>query len=153
MRKLFLILFFILINNCSGYKPIFSDNNLNYNLGTITSKNQNILSRKFITKLKRYYKKDSDNKIIETINLVLETESQEKVISKDVKGDPILYEIKLLVNVEYIKNAKSKTKKYSEVFTYQNQSNKFELNQYKTNILNNLIERIFGQIILDLALI
>ena len=153
MRKLFLILFFILINNCSGYKPIFSENSLNYNLGTITSKNQNILSRKFITKLKRYYKKDSDNKIIETINLVLETESQEKVISKDVKGDPILYEIKLLVNVEYIKNAKSKTKKYSEVFTYQNQSNKFELNQYKTNILNNLIERIFGQIILDLALI
>lgn len=70
-----------------------------------------------------------------------------------MKGDPILYEIKLLVNVEYIKNAKSKTKKYSEVFTYQNQSNKFELNQYKTNILNNLIERIFGQIILDLALI
>ena len=49
-----------------------------------------------------------------------------------------------------LSNNETKTYKFNEKFSYGNQSNKFEFEQYKKNIEKNLIEKIFDKLILKL---
>ena len=72
---------------------------------------------------------------------------------KDSKGDPASYEIKIELNVNVIKKDGTNKLTFRENFTFNNQSNKFELNQYKKNIEKNLINKIFESLMLELRAI
>jgi hypothetical protein len=72
---------------------------------------------------------------------------------KDAKGDPASYEIKIKLNVDVITKDGNNKLNFEENFTFNNQSNKFELNQYKKNTETNLINKIFENLILELRAI
>ena len=72
---------------------------------------------------------------------------------KDAKGDPASYEIKIELNVEVLTKDGTNKLKFREKFTFNNQSNKFELNQYKKNTETNLINKIFENLMLELRAI
>ena len=64
------------------------------------------------------------------------------IVSKDSKGDPKIYQMKIKVEVKIIENNKNvKQINFEEYFNYNNNSNKFELKQYEKNIEDNLIEK------------
>ena len=64
------------------------------------------------------------------------------IVSKDSKGDPKIYQMKIKVEVKIIENYKNiKQINFEEYFNYNNNSNKFELKQYEKNIEENLIEK------------
>jgi len=150
MKKICIILILLLLNNCNGYKPIFSGDIVNFYIGEIFNENNDRLTKKIIKKLNPYTTKNDKKKMNMSINSLLE----EKIISKDSKGNPLVYETKITVNVKLIENENDKQNfGYIETFTYNNQSNKFELNQYKKNIEINLIDKIFEKLILQLRLI
>ena len=50
----------------------------------------------------------------------------------------------------YSDGIKVKNLNFKEKFSFKNQQNKFELNQYKNSIENELINKIFEKIILNL---
>ena len=65
-----------------------------------------------------------------------------KIVSKDSKGDPKIYQMKIKIEAKIIENYKNiKQINFEEYFNYNNNSNKFELKQYKKNIEDNLIEK------------
>ena len=72
---------------------------------------------------------------------------------KDTKGDPASYEIKIELKVDVVTMNGSNKLYFKENFTFNNQSNKFELNQYKKNMETNLINKIFENLILELRAI
>ena len=72
---------------------------------------------------------------------------------RDAKGDPASYEIKIELNVDVITKDGTSKLNFRENFTFNNQSNKFELNQYKKNTETNLINKIFENLILELRAI
>ena len=47
-------------------------------------------------------------------------------------------------------NILQKNYKFTEKFTFKNQENKFELEEYKTSLENELIDKIFEKLILNL---
>ena len=57
-----------------------------------------------------------------------------------------------MVNIIIYQANKQKKLSYTESFSYGNQSNKFELNQYKKDVVTNLTNNIFEKLILDLKL-
>ena len=60
-------------------------------------------------------------------------------------------EIKITLNVKSIfSNDETKKFKFVEKFTVNNQSNKFELNQYKKNIQSTMVDKIYEDFILKL---
>lgn len=150
MKNILIILILIFLNNCTGYKPIFSSGIVNFYIGEIVNENNDKLTKKIIKKLNPYTSESNKKEINMSINSLLD----EKIISKDSKGDPLVYEIKIIMKIKLIENEINiKEFKYLETFTYNNQSNKFELNQYKKNIENNLVDKIFEKLILQLRLI
>ena len=149
MKKIILISLIIFLSNCAGYKPIFTSDQTNFYIEKIEISDDNKLVRKLIKSLKPY----SVDNGKQSITLKLDLNKQENVIMKDAKGDPASYEIKIELNVDVITMNGTNKLNFKENFTFNNQSNKFELNQYKKNMETNLINKIFENLILELRAI
>ena len=147
MRKLLTLLLIVLLSNCSGYTPIFSSKDTNFYIAEIVISNDNKLTRNLIKKLKPYTIKNDQKKII----LELDMKVKEAVTLKDEKGNIASEEMEVILEVKSIlENAADKKFLFTEKFTFNDQSNKFELNQYKKNIQNNLVDKIYQDLILIL---
>ena len=82
----------------------------------------------------------------------LSTTKEINIISKDSKGDPAIFE--LIINVNYNVERKEKIlfqKNISKKTTYNNISDKFELDSYEKNIINNLSIDISDRIIFSIS--
>ena len=146
MKKNFLILVFFFISQCVGYEPIYSSKEQNFYIDTISTEIDDKISRNIEKKLKPYTKKNEKEKI----ELKIKSIKEENILSKDNKGDPVILEIEISTNVIISNNKMTKTLKFVERFSYTNQSNKFEFEQYKKNIEKNLIDKIFDKLIFKL---
>ena len=149
MKKILLIILILVLNNCSGYQPIFSNKQFDYYISEITNINNDNISNQLIRSLDPYKIDNGKQKIA----LELKSEINENVVSRDTKGDPLVYEIKIEVEMNVINNEKDKKLRFIENFSFNNQSNKFELSQYKNNLIENLTQRIFEKILLSLQTI
>ena len=147
MKKILIFFILIIISNCSGYSPIFSSKLTNFYIEEIIVSKDDKLIRKIIKNLKPYTINNNTRKI----KLELDLELNESVILRDEKGDVASEEIKLTLNVKSIfSNKETKSFKFVEKFTVNNQSNKFELNQYKKSIQSNMVDKIYEDLILKL---
>ena len=147
MKKILIFFILIIISNCSGYTPIFSSKLTNFYIEEIIVSEDNKLIRKIIKNLKPYTVNNNTRKM----KLELDLELNESVILRDEKGDVASQEIKLTLNVKSIfSNKETKSFKFVEKFTVNNQSNKFELNQYKKSIQSNMVDKIYEDLILKL---
>tara|TARA_B100001093_G_C26218611_1_gene755118 strand:- start:56 stop:508 length:453 start_codon:yes stop_codon:yes gene_type:complete len=147
MKKILILLILIIISNCSGYSPIFSSKLTNFYIEEIIITEDNKLVKKIIKNLKPYTINNNTKKI----KLELDLKLDETVILRDEKGDVATQEIKITLNVKsYFSNDEIKKFKFMEKFTVNNQSNKFELNQYKKNIQSTMVDKIYEDLIIKL---
>ena len=149
MKKIIFISLIIFLSNCAGYKPIFTSDQTNFYIEKIEISDDSKHVRKLIKSLKPY----SVDNGKQSIALKLDLDKQENVIMKDAKGDPASYEIKIELKVDIITMNGTNKLNFKENFTFNNQSNKFELNQYKKNMETNLMNKIFENLILELRAI
>ena len=85
------------------------------------------------------------------IKLILDLELNETVILRDEKGDMASEEIKMILDIKSIlPNNEKRNFQFIEKFIINNQSNKFELNQYKKSIRSTMIDEIYEDLILQL---
>ena len=147
MKKIVVIFFMFSLLGCSGYKPIFSSNNFDFYIKEIENVNNDKITRKLIKKIKSYSNENQKRPLALRIN----SEKEEIIISKDTKGNPLIFEIilKSTIEVSY-QNEEISNFTLIENFTYNNQSNKFEMSQYKKNVENNLLNKIAENLILNL---
>ena len=147
MKKLLIFAIIILLNNCSGYNPIFSSKEINFYIEEIKISNDNKLIRNLVKNLKPYTINNNKKKIFLELNL----EIKEKVTLRDEKGDMSQEEMKIILEIKSLLPDKStKNFQFVETFVFNNQSNKFELNQYKKSIQTTLIDKIYQDLILKL---
>ena len=147
MKKILIFFILIIISNCSGYSPIFSSKITNFYIEEIIVTEDNKLIRRIIKNLKPYTINNNTRKI----RLKLDLELNESVILRNEKGDVASQEIKLTLNAKStFANEETKSFKFVEKFTVNNQSNKFELNQYKKSIQSTMVDKIYEDLILKL---
>ncbi len=145
MKNTLLLLMILLLFSC-GYKPVFSGQDINFYIDKILNIEDDNTSRKIIKKLSPYSIKNDK----QSVNLEIKSNKDERVISKDSKGDPLVFEIKIEVDIKIKSSDNENAFNYVETFSFNNQTNKFELKQYKNNIEDNLIDKIFERIIIDI---
>ena len=147
MRKILFFILIVFLNNCAGYKPILYDKSINFYIDEISNLSGDSTTEKIIRKLSPYR---TDNKSDNKINLDISSIIDEKTTSKDSKGNALTFEKNIKVNIVSTKNDEITKFTYNESFSFNNQSNKFELNQYKENIEEIMINKILEQLIIDL---
>ena len=153
MKKIFLFLCFFSLFNCVGYEPLFSTKKLSYYIVSIENVNNDSITKKI--------SKNLDNNKIKKINkkgymLEISSIKNNVVTSRNSKGQVSTYEMTLGVNVKVFDNNTNlliDKLRFNKKFSYNNQVNKFNLNQYKKNIMKGMINKISEDITIKLQLL
>ena len=85
-------------------------------------------------------------------DLILSSIKEKKILSKDSKGDPSIFE--LIINVNYVVKKDGEIlieNKINRKTTYNNITDKFELENYEKNIVDNLSKNISDKIIFSIS--
>ena len=142
----YILIFFLFTLSSCDYKPILSYKNYKFsiNVDKITGDEKvNSIITNNLNNLKgnekEYY-------------VTLSSKKEKNIISKDSKGDPVIFE--LIINVDY--NVKKNGEKIIEnninrKTTYNNISDKFELENYENTVINNLSTNISDRIIFSIS--
>jgi len=139
-----IIILSVILTSC-GFKPIYNTKNNNFEIVEIINKNENKNSfaiEKLITSL-------SNQNAVKKIKLELNYKQTFSTILKDSKGDPSKKKLSISVGL-VVKNEQDNVlinKSFSEEFSYDVQSNKFNMSQYEDSITSNLNNKISNDII------
>ncbi len=152
MNKFFKILkFFILIfvvSACS-YEPIFLKKNYDFKIEEIILSGDKNVNSIIDSKLKFFGNNSENYNKIYLINIY--TDKRKRIISKDSKGNPLKFEISITTSYEVMDLEKTLVnRKINKKNNYNNESDKFKLEQSEKIIVENLSERIVEEIISSL---
>ena len=141
-----IILFLLFgITSCS-YKPIFLEKKYDFQIREISLVGDKDINRTIQNKLKFIKNNDSKNKKSYTINI--NSTKNREIVSKDSKGDPVKFELIILVEYKIInENNILLDNKIERKNIYNNDSDQFKLEQTEDIILQNLSESIGDNII------
>ena len=139
---IYYLLIFVFLSSC-GYQRIYQSTQLNYNISKIEFKSTQKIN-KSIERIVKNLNNDIDGK---QIKMVVNSQKNKTIITKDKKGDPNLFS--LSINVEmylYEEEILLSKKTFIKENKYSNDDNKFNLNIYEQNLEKNLNEKITEEI-------
>ena len=140
-----LILSLLLLTNC-GYQAVLNNQNYQFSINVNKINGDQEINSLIINRLKQL----EENKKI--YNLSLTSNKEKLIISKDSKGDPSIFEIKINVNYVVKKDGEILiSNKINKKTTYNNITDKFELENYEKTIINNLVSEISDNIMLSIS--
>ena len=151
MKSLISLIILSLILVSCGFKPIYNSKNSNFQIIEIKNKNES----KNSFAIENMVMSLSNKNALRKIKLEMDYKQSIKTILKDSKGDPSKKKLSIIVNLE-VKNERDNVltnKNYNEEFSYDVQSDKFNMSQYEDNIINNLNNKISNDIIFLLGTI
>tara|TARA_Y100000590_G_C15176627_1_gene809524 strand:+ start:36 stop:500 length:465 start_codon:yes stop_codon:yes gene_type:complete len=141
----YFIFFFFLIS--CGYNPILTQTELPFKIDKIELEGNNkinsIISKK-LTSLE-----NNNNELKKSFNIFLNTNLSKVTISKDSKGDPLIFEIKIESDLKIINEKENINleKNITKKISYNNLTDKFELKRYEETLIQNLSINIGDRII------
>ena len=142
----YILIFFLLTLLSCDYKPILSNKNYKFTINTKSLTGDPKINSKIIDNLSNL-KGDGKEFFVS-----LYTEKEKNIISKDSKGDPTIFELIINVNYSVERNGELLIEKdLNRKTTYNNISDKFELDSYEKNIINNLTKNISDRIIFSIS--
>ena len=151
MKKIILYFCFLAIYGCAGYEPLFSTKELSYYVIDIENVSKNNLTEKISKRLKNYTSKGNGNK--KGYKLEISSNMNNMISSKDGKGNVSSYKMIISVNVKVFNQDSDlliSTLNFNKDFVYNNQENKSNLDKYKKDIQENIINKISQDIIIKL---
>ena len=140
-----LILSFFFLTNF-GYEAVLNNQNYQFSINVNKINGDQKIKSLIINSFKQL--KENEKKY----NLSLTSNKEKLIISKDSKGDPSIFEIK--INVNYIVKKDGEiliSNKINKKTTYNNITDKFELENYEKTIINNLVSEISDIIMLSIS--
>ncbi|MFL2878595.1 MAG: hypothetical protein ACJZ4R_03115 [Candidatus Pelagibacter sp.] len=146
IKKIVLLGFlYLFLSNC-GYTPIYSKKNQNFKISSIETSGEVKANRLLSNKFKMY----KDNPVAEkSLYLSMNSVITKTTIAKDKKGNPTQFSIDLTISLKIIDDLNNITEtKFSEKSTFDNSDNKFDLKKYEDNLIENMTEKIFSEMIL-----
>lgn len=148
MKKIYksIILLSLFLLTACGYTPLYIAKKENFYISEIQSNNKNNYYYYFKNNLKSYMQGDQVNK--KNLKIKIDLSKNKKTISKDSKGNPLIYSLEISSNVKVLEDENLVlTKKIQKKFKYNNKSDIFELYRYEEKVEKNLIKLISDDII------
>ena len=146
MKKILITFLLIFLSSCD-YKPIYSTEDTKFKINEIKTDGNEKINKLFVKKISKL--KDSSSNLI--YDLKISSSQNIKSVSKDEKGKTKVFEMLISFNIKIKRNDKIiKDKNISKNSTYNNNSNKFQLNQYEKDIQNKMLDKIVDELLLTI---
>ena len=148
LKNIFIVLI-ISLTSCS-YEPVFLKKNYGFELNKIILSGDKDVNRIIDQRLNLINKSKTEKK--NTFDLNINSSKLKKIISKDSQGDPSKFELVISTEFEIFKNDEILLKRNIEkAYIYNNEADKFKLEQNEKIIIDNLSEKI-SEVIISLIL-
>ena len=151
---IFLSIFFILSNGCAGYKPIYSNSNLEFKIVDYTIKGDKRLGNKIYSKLYNLSRTkknlDSDKSII----LLIDTSLNKNETSKDSSGKVLEYKLTLNAKIEildFLSNDQILNQTFVSSLSYKVQSQYSETIKLENSSIEDLIDKTYKDLLVKLT--
>jgi len=151
---IFLSIFFILSNGCAGYKPIYSNSNLEFKIVDYTIKGDKRLGNKIYSKLYNLSRTkknlDSDKSII----LLIDTSLNKNETSKDSSGKILEYKLTLIAKIEildFLSNDRILNQAFVSSLSYKVQSQYSETIKLENSSIEDLIDKTYKDLLVKLV--
>ena len=151
---IFLSIFFILSNGCAGYKPIYSNSNLEFKIVDYTIKGDKRLGNKIYSKLYNLSRTkknlDSDKSII----LLIDTSLNKNETSKDSSGKVLEYKLTLIAKIEildFLSNDRILNQTFVSSLSYKVQSQYSETIKLENSSIEDLIDKTYKDLLVKLV--
>ena len=149
MNNIFIkiLTFFLVIGiSACSYKPIFSEQNYGFEIEKIILSGEKNINNIINSKLKSI---KSDREVEkERYTLQIQSKKIREIVSKDSKGDPLKFKMIIFIEYKVSKNGNILlNNKIEKNNVYNNDSDKFELEQTEDIILEKLTGNISDSII------
>ena len=151
---IFSFILLIFISGCTGYKPIFSSTNLQFDIADYSIEGNKILGNKIYSKLYSLSKSNKDNRNIKSVVLVIEVSKDKKATSKDSAGKILQYKITLNTNVkvtDFVTKDKILNKNIVSSLTYSVQNQYSDTVNLENRSIESLLNKIYQELIIDLT--
>ena len=145
LNKIIVFFYIFFLISCA-YEPVFKQGIYNFEIDKIEMIGEKKINRIIENKLSLIKKgNDSDKR---KYDILIESEKKRLIISNDSKGDPLKFEMVLTINFKLIDNGiLALDKNIIKKNIYNNESDKFELEQNEDIILENLSNKVSDLII------
>jgi len=146
-----LIVLLIFINGCSGYKPIFSSTNLEFDIANYSLEDDKALGEKIYSRLRRASKL---NENVRKIDILIKASQNKKATAKDSSGKILQYKISLNIDVkikDYLTEDEILNETYSSSFTYKIQNQYSDTLKLEERSINQLVDKTYQQILIKLS--
>ena len=145
LTKILIFLTFFILQSCS-YKPIFVEKDYNFEIENLYFTGEKEINTEIENKLNLI--KNNEDPLKKKYTVFIESKMRREIVSNDSKGDPLKFEMFILVNLTLKENEKLILNKNIEKKNiYNNNSDKFELEKNEKIILENLSDKISDNII------
>ena len=146
MKKIYIYLLLLMmqafVTNC-GYTPIYSTSNFDLKFNKFDY-DPNALNKQIVQTLSSL----SNNTGSKEYDVKITTLKEKNIVSKNSKGETIIFEKKIILQLEVYNNKNKHSKKFYSKINYNNNDNKFELNQYEIEIEKQIIDDLIEEVIL-----
>ena len=141
--KIIYILLFIIISGCE-YQAMYGTKEINLRVEEMKLTGNNNLNKK-VNNYFNYYKNNKNYSKI--IDVHIDSSLEKKISSKDRKGNTKTFELSMSIKLNILENENIiKTKIFNKNSNYKNLDNKFDLNQYEKNLIDNLVYDIWQDV-------
>ena len=145
LAKILLVFIILGLTSCS-YSPIFSEKNYNFEINEIVLTGEKDINK--ILRQKFNLIRNNQNLKKKEYKLLINSEKERNIVSKNSKGDPLKFELIIAVQYEIIFNENLLLKKTIEKNNiYNNDSDLFKLEQSEKIIIENISGNISDNII------
>jgi len=149
-KKLSSFLIFLFLSSC-GYDALYSKKNqisYDFSISELKFNGDREINLKIKEKLNNYTLSEKTKQF----SLNVSSTSKKTITAKDNSGDATSFKIEITVNTEALKNDGQRSSfVILESFDYNNNSDKFELKSYESEIKNNLSSTASNKLILRLS--
>ena len=149
-KKILIPILLLFLSSC-GYEAIHSKKNsiiYDFSISKLTFTGNRKVNIKIKERLNNYTLNEKDKNFA----LKISSDTEKVVLAKDIAGDPTSFKFTIKINAEITKNNNFKDKfNIVERFNYNNTANKFDLEQYEREIINNLAETATEKLIYKIS--
>ena len=145
-KNIILIFFLLLLTQC-GYNSVYKDNlNKEIKISVIETDGNKEINNLIISKLKKHFNQEFENKFEININSNL----SKNVISKNLQGKVTNYELEVTTRFEIFYQDKKEIVSFKENLKIKNIDDSFEQKQYENLIKDNFTSSIYEKLLLKL---
>ena len=141
------------LNGCSGYKPIFSSNNLDFSITEYKISGNKRLGKQLYSKLYNLSKSKKINKD-RNIKLLIDISSKKNETSKDSSGKVLEYKIILNAKIKITDSSNNNIildEVFAESSSYKVQSQYSETLKLENTSIENLINQTYQNLLIKFA--